>query len=138
MKQVARNVNMADLGFLEGCKYLIHDRDTNFCKSFRSIISSMCIKPIRLPPQSPKMNCYSERFVRSIKGECLSKLIFFGEDCLRKALKEYCDYYHQERNHQGMSNLLLFPDLKLISNTGKIRCHKRLNGLLKYYYRSVS
>jgi putative transposase len=138
MKQIARNITMADWGFLEGCKYLIHDRDTKFCKSFRSIISSIGIKPIRLPPQSPKMNCYSERFVRSIKGECLNKLIFFGEDGLRKALKEYCDQYHRERNHQGKDNMLLFPDQKLIVNKGKIRCCKRLNGMLKYYYRSVA
>ena len=68
----------------------------------------------------------------------MSKLIFFGEDGLRKALKEYCDQYHRERNHQGKDNMLLFPDQKLIVNKGKIRYRKRLNGMLKYYYRSVA
>ena len=138
MKQIARNITMADWGFLEGCKYLIHDRDTKFCKSFRSMIASMGIKPIRLSPQSPKMNSYSERFVRSVKGECLSKMIFFGGDSLRKALVEYSNHYHQERNHQGKDNMLLFPDQRLVSNQGKIKCKKRLNGMLKYYYRSVA
>jgi putative transposase len=129
MKQIARNITMADWGFLNGCKYLIHDRDTKFCKSFRSIIASMGIKSIRLPPQSPKMNSFAERFVRSVKGECLSKLIFFGEESLRKALTEYINHYHQERNHQGKCNLLLFPEPKLISNRGEIKCG---TGLIVY------
>jgi putative transposase len=82
----------------------------------------MSIKSIRLPPQSPKMNAYSERFVRSKKGECLNKLIFFGEENLRKALVEYTDHYHMERNHQGKNNLLLFPDPRLMAHKGKIKC----------------
>lgn len=138
MKQIARNITMADWGFLEGCRYLIHDRDTKFCKSFRSIIASMGIKPIRLPSQSPRMNSFAERFVRSIKEECLSKLIFFGEDGLRKALAGYTNHYHEERNHQGENNLLLFPDPKLISNKGRIKRRDRLLGLLKYYFRTAA
>ena len=138
MKQVARNVTMDSWGFLSNCKYLIHDRDTKFCKSFRSIIAEMGIKPIRLPPQSPRMNSYAERFVRSIKEESLRKLIFFGEESLIKALTEYVIHYHQERNHQGKDNLLLFPDPTSISNRGKIKCHIRLGGLLKYYYRTAA
>jgi len=138
MKQIARNVTMEGWGFLSECKYLVHDRDTKFCRSFRSIIAVMGIKPIRLPPQSPRMNCYSERFVRSVKEECLRKLVFFGEDSLRKAPAEYIKHYHEERNHQGKHNLLLFPDPKLISNKGKIKCHKRLSGMLKYYHRSAA
>lgn len=98
----------------------------------------MGIKPIRLPPQSPKMNSFAERLVRSIKEECLRKLIFFSEESLRKALTEYVSHYHQERNHQGKDNLLLFPDPTSISNRGKIKCRKRLGGLLKYYYRSAA
>ncbi len=138
MKQVARNVTMADWGFLAECKYLIHDRDSKFCKSLRSIIASMGIKPIRLPPQSPRMSSFAERFVRSVKRECLQKMIFFGEDGLRKALKKYCDHYHQERNHQGKNNFLLFPNPKLMANKGKIKRRDRLNGMLKYYYRSAA
>jgi putative transposase len=138
MKQIARNITMEGWGFLSNCKYLIHDRDSKFCKSFRATITEMGIKPIRLPPQSPKMNSFAERFVRSIKEECLRKLIFFGEDSLRKALAEYIKHYHEERNHQGKDNLLLFPNPKLVANKGKIKYRNRLNGLLKYYYRSVA
>jgi len=138
MKQVARNVTMEEWGFLSNYRYLIHDRDSKFCKSFRSIIAAMGIKPIRLPPQSPKMNSFAERFVRSVKEECLNRLIFFREESLRKALNEYTEHYHQERNHQGKDNLLLFPDPKLIASKGGIKCRERLNGLLKFYYRSAA
>jgi len=138
MKQMARNVTMDEWGFLSNCKYLIHDRDTKFCRSFQAIIASMGIKPIRLPPQSPKMNSFAERFVRSVKDECMNRMIFFGEASLKITLAEYTDHYHMERNHQGMNNLLLFPDQKLMANKGKIKCRKRLSGMLKYYYRSAA
>ena len=138
MKQIARNITMEDWGFLSNCRYLIHDRDTKFCKSFRSIIASMGIKPIRLPPQSPKMNSFAERFVRSVKGECLQNMIFFGEESLKKALTEYINHYHRERNHQGKGNLLLFPDQRLMDNEAKIKYRERLSGMPKYYYRSVA
>jgi|APSaa5957512622_1039677.scaffolds.fasta_scaffold200446_1 putative transposase len=95
----------------------------------------MGIKPIRLPPQLPKMNSFAERFVRSVKGECLQNVIFFGEESQRKALTEYINHYHQERNHQGKENLLLFPDQRLMDNEGKIKCRQRLSGMLKYYYK---
>ncbi len=138
LKQIARNVTMDGWGCLSDCRYLIHDRDSKFCKSFRSIIASMGIKPIRLPPQSPKMNSFAERFVRSIKEECLNRFIFFGEESLRIGIVEYTEHYHEERNHQGKDNLLLIPDPKLLSNQGKLKCRIRLNGLLKYYYRSAA
>ncbi len=98
----------------------------------------MGIKPIRLPPRAPKMNSFAERLVRSVKEECLKKMIFFGKNGLKKALVEYTDHYHQERNHQGKNNLLLLPNPKLLSNRGRVKCRKRLNGMLKYYYRSAA
>jgi len=136
MKQMARNVTMADYGFLSGCKYLIHDRDSKFCASFSSIIKSGGVKPLKLPPQSPNLNSFSERWVLSVKSEGISGLIFFGEKSLLKALKEYLNHYHQERNHQGKKNRLLFPshDLKYSNRKGKIKCRSRLGGKLKYYY----
>ena len=85
MKQVARNVTMEDWGFLNGRRYLIVDRDTKFCAAFRKIIQSAGLEVIRLPPSSPNLNAYAERFVRSIKEEALSKLVFFGESGLRRA-----------------------------------------------------
>lgn len=93
----------------------------------------MGIKPIRFPPQSPRMNSCAERFVKSVKEECLNKLIFFGEKSLKKGLVEYLNHYHRERNHQVKDNLLLFPNPKIISNQEKRKCRKRLSGLLKYH-----
>ena len=85
------------------------------------------------------MNAFAERWVRSIKQECLSKLILFGEASLRRALNEFIDHYHFERNHQGKGNLLLFPspDEPLRPKRSTIRCRERLAGLLRYYWRAA-
>ena len=107
MSQVDRNVTMADIGFLSSSRYLIHDRDSKFCESFRLTIEGVGVTPVRLPARSPDLNAFAERWVRSVKEECLSKLILFGENSLRHALKEYVAHHHHERNHQGKDNLLL-------------------------------
>ena len=99
MRQIARNVTMADYGFLSNCKYLIHDRDSKFCNSFCGIIKSGGVKPLKLPPRSPNLNSFSERWVLSVKSEVISGLIFFSEESLRQTLKEYIIHYHVERNH---------------------------------------
>ncbi len=104
MKQIARNTTMEGWGFLSGCKYMIHDRDSKFCSSFRSIIKSERIIPLKLPPQSPNLNAYSVRWVLSIKSECISRLIFFGEESLLRAFKEYTIHYHEERNNPSVSH----------------------------------
>ena len=92
---------MDEWGFLENCKYLIHDRDSKFTDSFHAIIKSGCVESLKLPARSPNLNAYAEHWVRSVKEEALSKLIFIGEDSLRRVLREYLRHYHQERNHQG-------------------------------------
>jgi len=109
MKQIARNMTMDEWGFLENCSYLIHDRDTKYCESFRDIIESCDVKTLPLPARSPNLNTFAERWVKSVKDDCLSKLILFGETSLRRALREYLIHYHAERNHQGKDNGLLFP-----------------------------
>src|SRR6195256_1199906 len=134
MVQVARNVTMEEWGCLSPGEYLIHDRDTKFCAAFQQIIDDAGIERIALPPRSPNLNAYAERWVRSVKEECLSRLILFGEASFRHALTQYVEHFHHERNHQGKDNVLLFP---LISQdaacTGTIQCRERLGGLLKYY-----
>jgi putative transposase len=65
---------------------------------------------VRLPASSPNLNAFAERWVRSVKYECLSKLILFGEGSLRRTLDEYTSHYHSERNHQGKANVLLYPE----------------------------
>src|SRR5258705_4221651 len=109
MRQIARNVTMEGCGTLRNCRYLLHDRDTKYTQSFRAIIASGQVEPLALPARSPNLNAYAKRWVRSVKEECLSKIILFGERSLRRALKEYVEHYHAERNHQGKGNLLLFP-----------------------------
>lgn len=140
MTRMAINATMADWGCLDGQRYLIMDRDTKFCAAFRRILRDAGVKPIRLPIRSPNLNAYSERFVLSIKSECLSNLIFFGEQSLRTAMRQYLAHYHEERNHQGKDNLLLFPaaDHDPSRTDGEIKCRERLGGLLKYYYREAA
>ena len=87
-----------------------------------------------LPPRSPNLNAYAERWVRSVKEECLSRLILFGERSLRRALTEYVTHFHQERPHQGKGNVILMPAAHDRQQHARpIRCYERLGGLLKYY-----
>ncbi|MFT5240324.1 MAG: putative transposase, partial [Kiritimatiellia bacterium] len=136
MKQVARNVTGFD-GEMTDSKFLIHDRDTKYTTSFGNIFKSVGIMPLKLPARSPNLNAFAERFVRSIKEECLDHLILFGEKSLRHVLKEYLAHYHSERNHQGIGNLIPFPDERL-SRAGKVRKHERLGGLLNFYHRDAA
>jgi putative transposase len=85
------------------------------------------------------LNAYAERWVRSVKDEALSRMILFGENSLWHVLNEYVDHYHQERNHQGKGNVLLFPLSSLAGDhDGLIQCRERLGGLLKYYEREAA
>src|SRR5919106_225037 len=86
MEQVARNLTDADSGALRGQRYLLHDRDAKFSAGFRSVLRGGGVEPIRLPPSSPDLNAFAERWVRSVKEECLSRLILFGEASLQRAL----------------------------------------------------
>ncbi len=110
MEQIARSLTLADVGFLSGCRYLLHDRDTKFTAAFDAILKAAGVEPVVLPPYSPNLNAYAERWVRSAKEECLSKLILFGEASLRHALSEFVRHFHHERNHQGKENVILFPE----------------------------
>src|SRR5882762_8445830 len=140
MEQMARNATMEKLGCLHPCRYLLHDRDTKFCESFREVLKTGEVKPLKAPARSPNLNAYAERSVRSVKEECLSRLILFGESSLRRALTAFVEHYHGERNHQGKENVLLFPaaEQRVGSGDGKVRCKERLGGLLKYYHREVA
>src|ERR1700687_6001590 len=109
MKQIARNVTMEGCGALRDCRYLLHDQDTKYTQSFQAIIASGRVKPLVLPARSPNLNAYAERWVRSVKEECLSKVVLFGERSLRRALSEYVEHFHAERNHQGKGNVLPVP-----------------------------
>ena len=107
MKQVARNLTDHDDGFLKDMRYLIHDRDPLFTDEFRDVLRVAGVKCLKLPAQSADLNAYAERFVLSIKSECLDKIVPLGESHLRLAVTEFVDHYHLERNHQGLENRLV-------------------------------
>lgn len=137
LAQMARNATDGSSGFLRGMRYLLHDRDTKFCAAFLDVSRSSGIQPLALPPRSPNLKAFSERWVCSLRQECLSKLIPFGEASLRRALNEYIEHHHFERNHQGKGNLLRFPSphVPLSSESRTVLCRDRLGGLLKFYSR---
>ena len=137
MTQIARSLTMADVGFLVDHRYLIHDRDSKYCPAFDGTLTDGGVTPVQLPPRSPNLNAHAERWVRSVKDECLSKLILFGAPALRTALQAYTEHFHGERNHQGKDNLLLFPNEEACE-TGPVRCHERLGGLMKFYRREAA
>ena len=103
------------------------------CTAFLDVLRSSGIRPLALPPRSPNLNAFSERWVCSLRQECLSKLILFGETSLRRALNEYIEHHHFERNHQGKGNLLLFPspDVPLSPKSRTVRCPRPTRGLAK-------
>jgi len=140
MQQMARIVTLAEIGFLDGCRYLLHDRDAKFCAAFDGILESVGIKAVRLPPRSPNLNAHCERWIRSVKSEVLSKLILFGERSLRHCLDRYVSHYHTERTHQGRENVILFPQPadRVGEVSGKIRSRERFGGLLRFYFREAA
>ena len=138
MRRMAINLTDPDDGFLKGKRFLILDRDGKFCPKFLSILRDEGITPLRLPPRSPNLNAFAERFVRSTKEECLDRMIFFGEDSLHNAVTQYVVHYHGERNHQGLDNRIIDPAAEVGQTTGALKCRKRLGGMLKYYYREAA
>jgi hypothetical protein len=140
MTQMARNATSEGWGLLRSRRYLLHDRDTKFCESFRSVVEAGGVKPLKLPARSPNLNAFAERWVRSVKQECLSKLILFGEASLRRTLGQYVEHFHAERNHQGKGNVILFPatDQAIQNRDGRVRRRERLGGMLKYYHREAA
>ena len=137
MEQIAINATDAFSGFLTGKRYLIIDRDPRFTTKFRSILESSGMSIIRTPPRSPNLNAFAERFVRSIKEECLSRMIFFSEKQLRTAVREFLEHYHRERNHQGIGNRLIEPPTEDTNAAGEVVRVSRLGGLLNHYRRAA-
>ena len=137
MSQVARNLSDAAEGFLIGKRYLIHDRDPLFTIEFLQTLESSGVQSVKLPPRSPNLNAHAERFVRTIKESCLERMILFGEGSLRKAIHEFVEHYHHERNHQGLGNRLIMNEGPCLA-TGPIECRRRLGGMLNFYYRQAA
>ena len=134
MIQMGRNAVDETSGCMRQIPYVLHDRDAKFCASFDELLRSNGVECLTLPARSPNLNAFAERWVRSVKEECLSKLILFGEASLRRALSEFAAHFHEERNHQGKGNLLLFPS-PTTATQRRARCRERLGGLLRFYGR---
>jgi len=138
MMQIARNLTDAEDGFLGGKRYVLMDRDAKFSLAFQAILKSVDVEPVLLPAKSPNLNAHLERFHRSLKEECLDRMIFFGERMLRNAVDQFLEHYHRERNHQGLGNRILMPDAEAGRSVGDVQCRQRLGGLLRYYYRDAA
>ena len=136
MRQVARTLSAADQGFLQTHRVLICDRDRKWSRDVRDVFHDAGICVVRTPERAPNANAYAERFVRSIKEECLDRMIPIGERHFRRAVAEFVDHYHRERNHQGLENQLIAgaPPLRTV---GRVRRQSRLGGLLNYYERAA-
>jgi putative transposase len=141
MKQVARNLTDPMDGFLRNASYLIHDRDPLFTDAFRQILKSSNVKTVKIPAKSPNCNPHAERFVRSIKYECLNHFVFFGERHLRYVVGQYMRHYLRERFHQGLGGNLIdstFSSANDNDSQAPIVCRSRLGGLLNYYVREAA
>jgi len=137
MSQIARDLTDAEEGIFLGKRYLIHDRDPLFTAEFLNMLGEVGIESVKLPPRSPNLNAYAERFVRTIKQSCLDRIILFGEHSLRRVIREFVAHYHLERNHQGLGNRLITPDAWNGQCRGPIRRCRRLGGMLNYYHRAA-
>lgn len=138
MTQSVRNLTDGIDGFLQGCELLIHDRDPIFTAQVDHALQCQGIKSVRLPARSPNLNAYAERFVRSIKEECLDQMVFFSEQSLRRAIEHYVEHYHGERNYQGLDSRIIRPAFDAANAEGEILRRERLGGLLNYYHRQAA
>jgi len=136
--EIARNLTDAGEGFLRNARHLIHDRDSLFSKDFRGILQAGGVETVKLPARSPNLNAYAERFVRSIKSECLSKIIPLGERHLRLVVSEYVEHYHVKRNRHGLDNRLIERSRGQPPDGGRVARCERLGGVLNFYYREAA
>ena len=141
MLQIARNRLDPVDGFLRNATHLIHDRDPLFTDAWVALLKSSCVKSTRIPASSPNCNPHAERFVRTVRTECLDHFVIFGERHLRLLLREFAAHYLKERFHQGLGGQLIVP--RQVSEndnsaTGAIRCRSRLGGLLNFYHREAA
>jgi transposase InsO family protein len=136
MGHMVRVATAADDGVLIGHRALICDRDRKWSRGVRQRLGDAGIRVVMTPERAPNANAYAERFVRSIKEECLDRLIPLGERHFRRAVAEFVEHYHVERNHQGLENRLI-AGTPAIYQAGRVRRRPRLGGLLNYYERAA-
>ena len=138
MVQLARDLSDPIEGFLRGKRYLIVDPDPLYTQAFREFLRSSGTVVMNLPPDAYVMNTYAERFVRTIRSECLDHLVLFGERSLANAVKAFEKHYNNERNHQAVENRIIRPDPQVFAGQGAVHCVEHLGGLLKFYRREAA
>jgi hypothetical protein len=134
MAQVARNLTDVVDGFLRPHRYLICDRDTKFTAKFKRTLEASGVRTVLAPYRAPNANAYAERFVLSIKSECLNRMLLFGESSLRRAVTDYIEHYNVERPHQGVGNE---PLERRERGRGDVVRKERLGGILNSYHRAA-
>ncbi len=136
MIQQARNITDWESGFLKGKRFLIHDRDPLFTRRFQKTLRASGVRCLKMPKQSPNLNGYAERFVWSIRHECLNKMVLLGERHVHYVIQEYINHYNSERPHQGLGNRRInHAEQPPPAREGPILCRQRLGGLLNSYHR---
>jgi transposase InsO family protein len=136
MAQAARRLTDVVDGVLAGHRVLICDRDSKWTDKFRGLLEATGVRVVLTPYQAPNANAHTERFVRSVREECLDRLILFGERHLIRTLDQFTAHYHRERNHQGLGNRLIVPASRRQLGA-RVRCRERLGGLLRYCHRAA-
>jgi transposase InsO family protein len=131
--QAMRHLTDGMDGIMRAGRVLICDRDPKWSDAVVAFLEREGVRIIRTPPRAPNCNAYAERFVRSIKEECLDRVIVLGERHLRNAIAEFVAHYHAERNHQGLDNELIQP-IGRPTTSGAVRRRQRMGGMLNYYY----
>src|SRR5438034_17183 len=135
--QQARNLTFT--GVFERVRFLIHDRDSKFAASFDEVFRSEGIKVIQTPIRAPQANAYAERFVRTVRAECLDWLLIIGRRHLESVLRIYTAHYNRERPHRGLA--LLPPDATNAdtpASRGAIKRRDRLGGLIHEYHSAAA
>jgi len=141
VEQQARNLvmDLAERG--EMASYLIRDGDTKFTEKFDEVFKSEGIKVKKLPFRSPNLNAFAERYVQSIKSECINHFVVFGERHLEHLIREYERHYNTVRPHQGLGNVTIPappPATEVPLDPSEIECDSRLGGLLRHYHRRAA
>jgi transposase InsO family protein len=136
MLQVARHFTDPTDRVAAGPRFLICDRDQKWSTAVRQLLETSGLRVIQTPFRAPNCNAHAERFVRSIKEECLNRVIPLGEGHFRRTLAEFVAHYHRERNHQGLGNELIDSGGDP-HRSGPVRRRHRIGGLLSFYHRAV-